>query len=59
MAAEPLLMMARQAVVDGDGQAIEAAILILRDLSDTGTWAAAARKGILAPFTASLLDKCP
>jgi hypothetical protein len=58
LAAEPLLMMARQAVVDGEGQAIEAAILILNDLSDTGAWTAAARKDILAPFMASLLDKC-
>lgn len=58
MAAEPLMMMARQAVVDGEEQAIEVAIEILNDLSDTGAWTAAARKDILAPFVASLLDKC-
>ena len=58
MATEHLLMMARQAVADGNGRAIEATILILKDLSDTGSWTAGACKEILAPFTTELLEKC-
>ena len=58
MATEPLLMKARQAVADGNSQAIEATTLILSNLSDTGSWTAGARKEILAPFTAGLHEKC-
>lgn len=58
MAAEPLLMLARQAVANDDGKQLESSLRVLRNLSDSGDWAALARKEILAPLLSSISERC-
>jgi hypothetical protein len=58
LASEPLIMLARQAVANGDRRALEMALRILRELSDTGDWPASARKEILAPLRNSVSEQC-
>lgn len=58
MASEPLLMLAREAVAHDDRKQLEAALKVLRDLSDSGDWTTSARREILAPLTGSVSDGC-
>lgn len=58
MAAEPLLLHAREAVASGDLAQLKVCLRVVQGFSATGNWVASARKDILAPLFAAISEQC-